>query len=50
MKTHPRQAPGGRSTHAEDLPSDKTVYALRDLKRLQSMAAVTGPPSAPTPR
>jgi transposase len=43
VKTHPRQAPGGRSTHAGDLPSDKAVYALRDLKRLQSMAAAHGP-------
>jgi len=43
VKTHPRQAPGGRSTHAEDLPSDKAVYALRDLKRLESMAAAHGP-------
>jgi transposase len=43
VKTHPRQAPGGRSTHAEDLPSDKSIYALRDLKRLQSMAAEHGP-------
>jgi len=43
VKTHPRQVPGGRSTHPEDLPSDKAVYALRDLKRLQSMAAAHGP-------
>jgi len=43
VKTHPRQVPGGRSTHAEDLPSHKAVYALRDLKRLQSMAAEHGP-------
>jgi len=43
VKTHPRQAPGGRSTHPEDLPSDKSVYALRDLKRLESIAADHGP-------
>ncbi len=43
VTTHPRQAPGGRSTHAEDLPAHKSVYALRDLNRLQSMAAEYGP-------
>jgi transposase len=43
VKTHPRLAPGGRSTHAEDLPAHKSIYALRDLKRLQSMAACHGP-------
>ncbi len=42
VKTHPRQAPGGRSTDADDLPSDRSVYALRDLKRLQAMAADHG--------
>jgi hypothetical protein len=39
VSTHPRLAPGGRSTHPEDLPSDKSIYALRDLKRLESTAA-----------
>jgi transposase len=43
VTTHPRQAPGGRSTHPEDLPEHKSVYALRDLKRLESMAAEHGP-------
>jgi transposase len=43
VKTHPRQAPGGRSTHAEDLPEHKSIYALRDLKRLESLAADHGP-------
>jgi transposase len=43
VKTHPRQVPGGRSTHAEDLPTHKSIYALRDLNRLQSMAAEHGP-------
>jgi transposase len=42
VKVHPRQQPGGRSTDPDDLPSDKTVYALRDLNRLQQMAAVHG--------
>jgi len=43
VKMHPRQAPGGRSTDPEDLPSEKTVYAMRDLERLQAMAAGHGP-------
>jgi len=38
--------PGGASS----LPSHKSVYALRDLKRLPSMAAEHGPPSAPMRR
>jgi transposase len=42
VKTHPRQAPGGRSTHAEDLPAHKSIYALRDLKRLEALAAEHG--------
>lgn len=42
VKVHPRQAPGGRSTDPDDLPADKTVYAMRDLARLQSMAAAHG--------
>jgi hypothetical protein len=43
VKTHPRQAPGRRSTDPADFPSDKTVYAMRDLARLQAMAAAYGP-------
>ena len=43
VKIHPRQKPGGRSTDPEDLPSDKTVYAMRDLDKLQRMAAGHGP-------
>jgi len=42
VKIHPRQAPGKRSTDPDDLPSEKTVYAMRDLDRLQRMAAVHG--------
>lgn len=34
--------PGKRSTHPEDLPSDKTVYALRDLDHLRRLAAGHG--------
>ncbi len=43
VKTHPRQAPGRRSTDPDDLPTDKSVYAMRDLDRLVSMAAAHGP-------
>jgi hypothetical protein len=43
IKVHPRQAPGGRLTDPDDLPSHQSVYALRDLDRLQKMAAGHGP-------
>ena len=43
VKIHPRQGPGGRSTDPEDLPSDKAVYALRDLDKLQRMAGAQKP-------
>jgi hypothetical protein len=43
VKVHPRQPPGGRSTDPDDLPSEKTVYAMRDVERLQAMAAAHGP-------
>ncbi len=43
IKIHPRQAPGGRITDADDLPSDKTVYAMRDLDHLRRLAAIEGP-------
>jgi transposase len=43
VKVHPRQAPGRRSTDPDDLPADKTVYAMRDLARLQAMATGHGP-------
>ena len=42
VKVHPRQAPGGRSTDPEDLPAEKTVYAMRDLDHLVRMAAEHG--------
>ncbi|MFI6675244.1 IS21 family transposase [Kribbella sp. NPDC050470] len=41
-KTHPRQPPGGRSTHREDLPEHKAGYALRDLSRLIAACALHG--------
>ena len=43
VKTHPRQAPGRRSTDPADLPAEKTAYALRDLQRLITAAAAHGP-------
>ena len=43
VKTHPRQAPGGRSTDPADFPAEKTIYAMRDLERLQGLAAAHGP-------
>jgi len=42
IKVHPRQAPGRRVTDAEDLPAEKTVYAMRDLDRLRRLAAAEG--------
>jgi hypothetical protein len=42
VKVHPRQEPGRPSTDPDDLPSEKTAYALRDLDRLRRMAAGHG--------
>jgi transposase len=42
VKTHPRQPPGGRSTDPEDLPEEKTGYALRDLTKLIAVCAGHG--------
>ena len=39
---HPRQAPGGRSTHREDLPEGKSIYAMRDINELIARAASHG--------
>jgi hypothetical protein len=43
VKTHPRQRAGGRSTDPGDLPAHKSVYAMRDLDRLQQLVAGHGP-------
>ena len=43
VKTHPRQAPGHRSTDPADLPAEKTAYAMRDVARLVATAAAHGP-------
>src|SRR5207249_7400823 len=42
VKVHPRMPAGRRSTDPADLPSHKTVYAMRDLDLLQRMAASHG--------
>ena len=42
IREHPRQAPGGRSTCREDLPQEKTAYAMRDLDYLKRVAAGHG--------
>ena len=43
VKTHPRKPPGGRSTDPTDLPDGRSIYALRDIGRLQAMAGAHGP-------
>lgn len=42
VKTHPRQAPGQRSTDRADLPEHKAGYALRDLTALIATCAGHG--------
>jgi hypothetical protein len=43
VKVHPRQQPGHRITDPDDLPSDRTAYAMRDLDHLRRLAAGHGP-------
>jgi hypothetical protein len=38
VKVHPRQRPGGRWTDRDDMPAEKTAYAMRDLHRLIDLA------------
>ena len=42
VKVHPRQAPGQRSTDPDDLPSERSAYAMRDLDTLRRIAAGHG--------
>jgi transposase len=42
VKAHPRQQPGRRSTDPDDLPAERTSYALRDLRRLIGVCAGHG--------
>jgi hypothetical protein len=43
VKVHPRQAPGRRVTDPEDLPTERTAYAMRDLDALRRLACGHGP-------
>ena len=43
VKVHPRQAPGRRITDPDDLPAERTAYAMRDLDHLRRLAAGHGP-------
>lgn len=42
VKVHPRMTPGRRSTDPDDLPSENTAYALRELDQLRAKAAREG--------
>jgi Mu transposase, C-terminal domain len=42
VKTHPRQAPGGRAIDRNDFPAEKTPYAMRDVDFLCQEAAKHG--------
>ena len=42
VKVHPRMPIGRRSTDPQDLPAQRTVYAMRDLDALQRLAAGHG--------
>jgi transposase len=42
IKVHPVMAPGRRHTDPADLPSEVSVYAMRDLNALQRKAAAHG--------
>lgn len=43
VKVHPRKPAGQRSTDPQDLPTERTAYAMRDLDQLQRIAAGHGP-------
>ncbi len=43
VKVHPRQRAGGRVTDPDDLPPERTAYAMRDLDRLVTLARTHGP-------
>lgn len=42
VRTHPRRAPGGRSTDPADFPAERSAYALRDVAFLEREAARHG--------
>ena len=43
LRTHPRQQPGGRSTHDDDIPLAQRAYAKRDVEVFRRQAAAVGP-------
>lgn len=43
LRTHPRQEPGGRSTHSDDYPEGKKAYATRDVAGTIDEATAAGP-------
>jgi transposase len=43
IKVHPRKPPGGRSTDPEDLPTERSAYAMRDINHLINIAYGHGP-------
>lgn len=43
VKTHPRVAPGARSSDPKDYPVERVEYALRDVASLTAKAAAAGP-------
>lgn len=43
IKVHPRVAPGRRHTDPADLPSQVSIYAMRDITSLAAKAAACGP-------
>lgn len=43
VKTHGRVRPGGRVTDPADLPSERTVYAMRDIESQKAQAHRRGP-------
>jgi transposase len=42
IKTHMRVAPGKRSTHPTDFPSEKSAYALRNVDAVRALAQTKG--------
>lgn len=43
LRTHPRQPPGERSTHPDDIPLAERAYATRDVDVFRKQAAAIGP-------
>jgi hypothetical protein len=42
IKVHPRKPPGARSTDPDDLPSERSAYAMRDIAHLVTIARSHG--------